>query len=108
MATEEKNTEENNKFPLSDIIVNLRKEILLAQENAKGQDLKFSVEEIEVELQVGVTAKATAKGSVKFWVYSAEAGGELAKQTMQKVKLTLKPSGKDGKIIEITDEEDMP
>lgn len=101
-------TEENNKFQLSDIIVNLREEILLAQEKARDQDLKFCVQGIEVELQVGVTAKAAAKGGVKFWVYSAEAGGEVAKQTIQKVKLTLKPTGKDGKIIEISDEEEMP
>ena len=100
--------EETNKFPLSDIIINLREEILKAQQKAVGQELKFSVENIEVELQVGVTAKATAKGGVKFWVYSAEAGAEVAKQTMQKVKLTLKPSGKDGKTIEISDVEKMP
>ena len=76
---------------LAEMLVELRRELLDAQRQAAEQKLQFKVEDIEVELKVGTTRKGTGKGSVKFWV--AEVGGEASKemQSLQTIRLKMKP-----------------
>ncbi|MEL6106000.1 MAG: trypco2 family protein [Planctomycetota bacterium] len=80
-----------DKLPLSDVISHLRSELIDAQAKAEGEELRFLVEEAQIELQVGVTKGADGKVGVKFWVYSAEGGGKLEQETTQKITLKLKP-----------------
>jgi hypothetical protein len=97
------------EIELSEMLVNLRQELVKAQKSAAKEDLKFSVGDIEVELQITTTKEGQGKGGVKFWVYNAEASGKLSTQKVHKIKLTLKPelgSGGDLKILD--DEEEQP
>jgi hypothetical protein len=80
-----------DKFPLSDVVVELRRELLEAQRKAAEARLKFEVQEIELELQVGTGATGKAGFGVAFWVYSAEAEGEISRESLQTVRLKLKP-----------------
>lgn len=77
---------------LSEMIGQLREELLKARGQIEGSDLKFQVEDIEIELQI-VTSKG-ASGGIKFFV---EAGGNMSQAQTQKLKLKLKPVGRDGK-----------
>jgi len=90
-----------SKIELSDIIVNLRKELLEAQKKGADEDLKFTVEDIEVELQVTTSKKGDS--GIKFWVVNM--GGEIASSAIHKIKLKLKPDD-DGKELKISDQVD--
>jgi hypothetical protein len=80
-----------DKFPLSDVVVELRRELLEAQRKAAEAQLRFKVEDIELELQVGTAAAGEAGGGVKFWVYEAQAKGSVSRETLHTLRLKLKP-----------------
>ena len=58
------------KVPLSELIAELRSELVEAQKEGTGKKLRFKIEEIEIELKVGITKEVEAGGKVKFWVCS--------------------------------------
>ena len=72
---------------LSDVLDQLRANLARAQKKGAGQDLRFSLDDVEVEFQVAVTKEGTGKAGVKFWVINAEACGKFADVTTQKIKL---------------------
>jgi len=86
-----------DKIPLSEMLAELRKELLEAKLEGQGSDLKFLIEDIEIELQIATTKEAGIDGGVKFWVYNAEAKVDISEARTQKLKLKLKPVGRDGK-----------
>lgn len=88
---------------LSEMIGQLREELLTARAKSEGSDLKFQIEDIEIELQI-VTTKGGKFGSgVKFWIFNADAEGNVSQAQTQKLKLKLKPVGPDGKEIPVSD-----
>jgi len=77
---------------LAAMLKGLRSELAKAKLNGEGDDIRFLVGDVELELQVGVSQKGGVGGKVDFWVYSAEVSGELAKQTTQTIRLKLTPA----------------
>lgn len=88
---------------LAEMISSLRSELQQAQKEGEGQDLRFAVGEVELELQVTMTNEAQGGGGVKFWVYEANLSGKVAEQAVQKVKIKLAPVGADGESALISD-----
>ena len=84
------------KIELSKVISELRNELFKARKDGEGQLPRLVVDEAVIELQVGVTASADVKGGVSFWVYTAEAGGNLERETVQRITLKLSPKGEGG------------
>lgn len=89
-----------NKIELAQMIKGLRQELTTAQNDAGGEDLRFAVDDIEIELEVvAEVGKSDAKGDkvgVKFFaIFSTEvAGNETSSDknlVRNKVKLKLKP-----------------
>ena len=85
-----------DKIPLSEMLAELRKELLEAKLEGQGSDLKFLIEDIEIELQIATTKEAGVDGGVKFWVYNAEAKVDISEARTQKLKLKLKPKTPTG------------
>lgn len=79
-------------LPLAEAIGELRNELRAAVDNAAGEDLKFAVESIEVELQVVATdtLKGEAGGTL-FGVLTLKGGADHAQAATHRVKLVLKP-----------------
>ncbi len=98
------------KIALSDVIVNLRRELVEAQNKAAKENLKFHVDDISVELQVVANQEVGGKAGVQFWVVSGETGGKDVSGMTQKITLKLKPvlSGGERKELEIADEGGKP
>jgi len=84
------------KIPLSELITELRSELAEAQKQGAGKEPRFKVEEIEIELKVGITKEVVAGGKVRFWVYEAGVKGEVSEQDLQRVLLKIKPAGAKG------------
>ncbi len=95
------------KIGLAEMIGNLREELQTARDEGVGEQWRFGIEEVELELQVGITKKGKGKGGVKFWVYNAEVEGELASQKLHKICLKLKPEHISGDDT-IADTDTMP
>lgn len=85
---------DENRIGLAEMIDNLRQELLESQKLAENADIKFSVENIDLELKVQVQKDTTVggKGGVKFWVVNAETEGKQTDTnvTEQTIKLSLK------------------
>jgi len=77
---------------LSEMLSQLRRELSIAQREGAGSDLKFQIEDIEIELQVATTSKVAGKTGIKILVcWDAEASAGIDKTNTQKLKLKLKP-----------------
>lgn len=90
----------SQRIELAEAIGQLRNQLSRAIEDGEGQDLRFEVEDLELELQVTVTKDAEIGGSVeagvKFWLLgggkaSAEGGLSEGSSHLQKIRLKLKP-----------------
>lgn len=87
---------DDHRLPLAEVIASLRSG--LEQARVDGQeknDIRFLVKEAEVELQFGVTKGVDGKIGVNFWVYSAEGGPTLEHESVQTIRLKLKPEAID-------------
>lgn len=83
-------------FPLSAVISELRAELSQAQSKGEGEGIRFTIDEIELNLQVVAGVKGAAKGSGKFWnVVNFEASGEASRNKTHSLRLKMKIAGKD-------------
>jgi hypothetical protein len=82
---------------LAEAIQQLRAQLVKAVEEGEGEELRFGLEAIELELQVAVTKEAGGKAGFKLCVFNAEGEGKVARESLQKVKLVLKPEDKEGR-----------
>lgn len=93
---------------LSEMLGQLREELLKARGQSEGSELKFQVGDIEIELQVVTTKGGKGGGGVKFWVYNAEAEVNASRANTQTLKLKLKPRvGSNKEPLEVSDEDDL-
>ena len=76
---------------LAEVIGQLRVELTKAMTAGAGEDLRFGLGPVELELTVAVNKEATTGAKVKFWVVEAGADGKLGSTSTQKIKLTLDP-----------------
>ncbi len=90
------------KLGLAETIEALRADLEEAVAKAAGRDIQFPVKGIEIEFQVGVTKSAEAKTGVKFWVFELGGGGEYAKESLQKLTVSLDtPVDREGRPIKV-------
>lgn len=87
---------DNTTIELADVIKALRQELLDAKLESEDKDIRFTVNNVEVELETVVTKEADGKLGIKFWVVDANAGGKYQNASKQKIKLSLKPTYKGG------------
>jgi hypothetical protein len=81
---------------LADAIAELRAELSRARRIAAGQDVRFSIEEIEVELSLEFGTMQSANGGIKVFSFVDLSGkhGTSNKTTHKlKLKLTVDPPG---------------
>jgi hypothetical protein len=82
--------ESADKFELADLLIRLRQDLLRASRDPATKDLRFRVEDVELELQLVAARDAKAGGAVKWWVVEANAGGSMSSATTQKLRLKLR------------------
>lgn len=87
---------DESRIPMSDLIAELRRELVAAETEGEGSKLKFLVEEAEIELQVVATQEEGVGVGVKFWVLNADLKDNVSDAVTQRVKLKLKPTDAAG------------
>lgn len=90
------------QMSLSDVLVQLRKELAQAQEKAKDENLKLTVKDIEVELQVATTQEAEGKVGFKVWLLEGEGKGGYSREQTHKLKLRLEPHLTSGGDVQVS------
>src|SRR5579859_1136058 len=83
-------------IPLSEMVQSLRAEVQDSIAQSKDQPLRFSVEKIELELNVEVTRDVGGQGKIQFWVLSGGASASQKSASKQTFRLTLLPVSADG------------
>lgn len=84
----------NEGIELRAVIEQLREELLALTETVSGEDLRFAVESVDVELHVGVTKEVKPGAKAKFWVLEVGAEGKYGTERTQTIRLSLKPRRK--------------
>jgi len=86
-----------NGIELRAVVDKLREELSSLTQTAAGEEVQFVLEDIELELKVGVTKSGGADAKAKFWVLEVGGKGEYKSEATQTVKLKLKPKLRDAK-----------
>ncbi|MER6166956.1 trypco2 family protein [Streptomyces violaceorubidus] len=75
---------------LADLLKSLRSEISRARIDAGGQDVRFRINSIDLEVNVAVEKSAEGSAGVRFWVVSlgGKAGAKSAQTHVVKLSLT--------------------
>ena len=79
------------RIELAQVISQLREELDIARRAGQGEDLRFELGPVELELTVGVDRQAGPDAKVRFWVIELGASGKVASQATQRIKLILDP-----------------
>jgi hypothetical protein len=92
---------EVGEVALAEWVAALRKELGRAQSLADGEDVRFAVGPIELELTSSL--ETGGRGDIKFWVVGV--GGSLKQVggTTQRVRRTLMPEQADGRPVKVGD-----
>ncbi|EGV30974.1 hypothetical protein ThidrDRAFT_2338 [Thiorhodococcus drewsii AZ1] len=97
------------KIALSEMLRDLRAELVAARSEGEDSELRFEVADVELEIDIATTKEAGGGGGVKFWVYEAEANVKASDVRTHRLRLRLKPHrAEDGAPFEISDEDDIP
>ncbi|WP_336217043.1 trypco2 family protein [Nonomuraea sp. LPB2021202275-12-8] len=81
---------------LSTVIKELRNELTKSMESAAGEQLRFGLGPIELEVTMVVTHEAALNGKVKFWVVETGADAKASGAQTHRVKLVLNPEVNGG------------
>jgi hypothetical protein len=77
-------------IPLSKMLAQLRSDLLAAKAEGEKKDLRFLVDDIEIELQMATTQEDEGGVGIKFWALNANAKIKDTDALTQKIKLKLK------------------
>lgn len=90
-------------IPLFEMLQTLRSELAASLNAAKDRELRFRVEEVELELKLQVTKEREANGGLKFWVVAAGSKASSTQQDVHTFKLKLKPKLQCGGELDVSD-----
>src|SRR3954454_5991803 len=76
---------------LAETVRALRAELEDAVAQADDAGIQFVVGTVQMEFNVAVRREATGSGKARFWVIEAGAEAHYARETIQKVSLTMQP-----------------
>lgn len=76
---------------LSELISELRTELQTAIADGAGQDLRFALGPVELEVTVAAEREGGPSGKVRIWVLEAGAERKRTQGSTQHLKLTLTP-----------------
>lgn len=86
---------------LADAIRQVRAELNQARNDGAGDSLRFAVGTVKLEFAVQVRRDGSGKAGIRIGVFTAEAGGNVAKESMHRLEVELHPVDEGGRAMEI-------
>ena len=93
-----RNADDEQRYPLADLIHELGAQLREAQRRASADGLPGILRLRECTVEMGVTWTKTGSGGIEFWV--VKLGGDVSKENTQTITLTLEPAGDDELVLE--------
>ncbi|MFB6558846.1 MULTISPECIES: trypco2 family protein [unclassified Streptomyces] len=90
-----------DEISIGEAIDHLRAELSAARLRAAHDGVRFELGDISLEFTVELKRDKTAKGSVKAWVVSGEAGATRTETATHRIAFTLRAVDGDGQGIRI-------
>jgi Trypsin-co-occurring domain 2 len=90
------------EITLHQLVTDLRRELQRAADEGRGENLRFTVDRIEVELELGIVADASVSGAVKFLVFELGTEASRERHGRHKFKLEMTPT-REGRRLEVGD-----
>ncbi|MEU6085321.1 trypco2 family protein [Streptomyces sp. NPDC047085] len=88
---------------LADTIAALREELAEAVTAGSGADFGFTVGQVQLEVNIGITREASGTGRAKFWVVELGGDGSYRREEIQRILLTLEaPVDRSGRPVKVT------
>jgi hypothetical protein len=100
--------EPESGIPLADLVDAIRAELETAAINARGQQLQFEVQDVQLEVEVATTGSREAHGGLKVWVLTVGAKGSKTNAATHKVTLNLGAVTSDGAKFRVSDVSSKP
>jgi hypothetical protein len=100
--------EPESGVPLADLVNAVRAELETAAVNARGQQLQFEVQDVQLEVEVTTTGTREAEGGLKVWVLTVGAKGSKANAATHKVTLNLTAVTSEGTKFRVSDVSSKP
>jgi hypothetical protein len=95
-------TSDDGSVDLAEAVASVRRELLRAQNEAVGSDVRFAVGPVELEFAVTVSREAKGEASIKVLsLLSLGAGAGVSSGATNRVKVTLNPLSVDGEPFEV-------
>ena len=85
--------EDTDRIPLAALIDAVREEMLVASRTGSGKELQLEVEEVNIEVEIAVTAGKKGEAGLKVWVLTA--GGSVSREDVSTQRVSLKLSARD-------------
>jgi hypothetical protein len=82
--------------PLSGAIRKLRAELLESMQEAEGEELRFALGDIDLELQLEVSQEGKGDAGIRFWLVSLGGSVSDSHTTTHTVRLKLTPETREG------------
>lgn len=79
------------QLELSQLISSLRAELAEAQSEGVGKAVRFTVEDVELELEIAAEEQAEGSIAAKFYVLTSQFKANKKDAVTQKIRLKLKP-----------------
>jgi hypothetical protein len=86
---------------LAEVIRQIRGELEEARAQARGQEVGFTVENVNLTFTVQIHRSGTAGGGVRIGVVTAELGGAVDRQVTHQVQVDLKPELPGGERVPV-------
>jgi hypothetical protein len=78
-------------IPLAEAIRALRRELVAAVAEGEGEEVRFALGPVELEVELAVTREAGGEAGIAFWLVSIGGKGSRTSARTHTVKLTLTP-----------------
>jgi hypothetical protein len=96
------------RIPLAEAVRALRRELVEAVRQAEGEEIKFALGPVQLELQVEVSNETGGEAGIAFWLVSIGAKASRASATTHSIKLSLSPVSATGPIEILSQVEERP
>lgn len=96
-------TEQGQDLELAEVIRAMRKELSAAMEQGQGEDIRFRLGSVDLELRLQVSAEAAVDGGVKVWVLSLGGKHSQTSSVTHTLKLKLQPADSHGDELTIAE-----
>lgn len=92
---------------LSEVLRELRSELDRARAAAEGEDLRFDLGPVDLEVTVGLERVGGAGAKIRFWVIELGGDAHASTTSTQRIRLTLTPNlaGQSGASVQVSGEE---